>query len=378
MRVGLTFSGDMISADGAQFAQQLGVQDAVVHLTRYAGGADTSAFMAGQEAGPPTGNCIDHKLWTEEDFRDLINMLGEYGVRLTALENFSPNFWSDILLDGPKKLEQMENLKQLVKAAGRAGVPVIGYNFSIAGVWGWQRLPVGRGGALAPVFDMSTFDHQKPLADGVAWNMQVREPVPGAAPHTVDSKEIWQRLEWFLKELLPIAEEAGVKLACHPDDPPADMLRGTARTINSPEKYDRLLGLVDSQANMLEFCVGSLQEMPGCDVYETTQRFAEMGKIAYVHFRNVRGRVPHYQETFIDDGDIDMAELVRILRDADYEGVLVPDHVPDTNCAAPWHVGHGYTVGYMKALIENRHLLGPVTKPGLPENKADNAIRPLQ
>ena len=122
-----------------------------------------------------------------------------------------------------------------------------------------------------------------------------------------------------------------------PDDPPAQRLRGTARLVNRPEKYDRLLAIVDSPANALEFCIGSLQEMPARDIYATTRRFARAGGIAYVHFRNVRGSVPHYHETFVDDGDIDMTEIVRILRDEGFDGVLVPDHMPELTCPAPWH-----------------------------------------
>jgi mannonate dehydratase len=158
---------------------------------------------------------------------------------------------------------------------------------------------------------------------------------------------------------VPVAEEAGVKLAAHPDDPPAQALRGTARLVNDPGKYDRLLGVVESPANALEFCIGSLAEMPAGDIYAATRHFARLKKIAYVHFRNVRGRVPRYQETFVDDGDVDMTEIVRILRDEEYDGVLVPDHVPELACPGPWHAGHAYTVGFMRALVNNAEALGP-------------------
>ena len=132
---------------------------------------------------------------------------------------------------------------------------------------------------------------------------------------TVSDAELWQRLEWFLRELVPVAEEAGVMLAAHPDDPPDVSLRGTSRLVNAPHRYDRLLNVIDSKANALEFCIGSVQEMPGADIYEATRNYARRGKIAYVHFRNVSGKVPDYHETFVDDGDVDMAEIVRILRD---------------------------------------------------------------
>lgn len=358
MRVGLTLSGDVLNTDGAKFAAQLGVTDIVAHLTNYAGGGDQTSYLAGKSAGPAYGDARGNKLWTVDDFSRLIAMLKVHGLRLAAIENFSPNFWSDILLDGPKKREQMEDLKRLVRDAGKAGVPVIGYNFSIVGVWGWMKKPIARGGAVTVSFDASAFDTDEPMPDGVVWNMRVREGKAGAAPVTVSDDELWQRLEWFLRELVPIAEEAGVRLAAHPDDPPMKALRGTARLVNEHSKYDRLVQVMDSRSNALEFCIGSLQEMPGGDIYETTRHFARAGKIAYVHFRNVSGKVPHYHETFVDDGDVDMAAVVRVLKEEGYDGVLIPDHVPELNCSAPWHAAHAYTVGYMKALIKGTETLG--------------------
>jgi mannonate dehydratase len=198
---------------------------------------------------------------------------------------------------------------------------------------------------------MAAIDPDEPIPDGMVWNMRYRDARAPSPPLRVSDAEIWDRLAWFLTELVPVAEEAGVKLAAHPDDPPATALRGTARLVNSHQKYDRLLSIIDSPSNALEFCLGSLQEMPDGDIYETTRRFARAGKIAYVHFRNVKGKVPRYVESFVDDGDIDMAEIVKILREENYDGVLVPDHVPELDCPAPWHAGHAYTVGYMRALV---------------------------
>lgn len=359
MRVGLTLHGRLLSEEGARFARQLGVEDVVVHLTDYARNADNAAWLAGEEVGPVNGDCTAAPPWTYETISQTVAMLGRHGLRVAALENFSPNFWSDVLLDGPDRERQMEGLKRLVRDVGAAGIPVIGYNFSIAGVWGWRRARAARGGATTVVFDRDAIDADRPIPDGMVWNMRYREGAPGAPGPRVPAAELWARLERFLRELVPVAEEAGVRLAAHPDDPPVELLRGSARLVNSHDKYDRLLGLVPSPANALEFCVGSLQEMAEGDVYETTRRFARAGAIAYVHFRNVRGRVPRYTETFVDDGDVDMAEIVRILRDEGFDGVLVPDHVPEPDCPAPWHAGHAYTVGYMRALVGNAAALGP-------------------
>lgn len=350
MRVGLSLHGALLGEDGARFASQLGVQDVVIHLTDYARHADRRAWLAG-EVGPDNGDCIGVALWDYDRMAGLVGMLASHGISVAAIENISPNFWPDILLDGPDKRRQMEDMKRLVRDAGRAGIPVIGYNFSIAGVWGWRRRREGRGESMTAVFDASSFDTQRPLPDGMVGNMRYRAARPGAAPHQVGEAELWQRLDWFLSELVPVAEEAGVRLAAHPDDPPVEQLRGTARLVNSHAKYDRLLALHPSPSNALEFCIGSLAEMADGDIYDTTRHYARAGAIAYVHFRNVRGRVPRYTETFVDDGDVDMARIVGILADEGYDGVLVPDHVPELDCPAPWHAGHAYTVGYMKALI---------------------------
>jgi mannonate dehydratase len=250
-------------------------------------------------------------------------------------------------------------MKRMIRDAGRAGVPCFGYNFSIAGVWGWRRGPFARGNAHSVQFDATRIDPDSPMLDGMVWNMRYRPARPGAMPVTVTSDELWQRLTRFLQEIVPVAEEAGVILAAHPDDPPAENLRGAARLVNRPEKYDRLLDIVNSPSNGLELCLGSLQEMPGAAIYDHVRRFARRDRIGYVHFRNVKGKVPNYVETFVDDGDIDMAEIVRILRDEHYDGVLIPDHTPGMTCAASWHAGMAFALGYMRALVQNADSLGP-------------------
>jgi mannonate dehydratase len=308
------------------------------------------------------GDCSDAELWTLEEMSGLVLALREAGLELAAIENFPPKFWSDILLDGPKKYAQMEDLKRLVRDAGKAGVPCIGYNFSIAGVWGWTRGPLSRAGAVSVGFDASKVDLESPLPDGVLWNMRYRDGERNAAQIRVSATEIWERLQWFLEELVPVAEEAGVRLAAHPDDPPVESLRGGARLVNQPHKYDRLLGIVDSPSNSAELCLGSLQEMTEGDIYQTVRDIARRDRIGYIHFRNVKGKVPNYVETFIDDGDIDMAEIVRILRDENFEGVMIPDHTPELDCAAPWHAGMAYALGYMRALANNANHLGPATR----------------
>ncbi len=104
--------------------------------------------------------------------------------------------------------------------------------------------------------------------------------------------------------------------------------------------------------NQLELCLGSVQEMTDGSVYDVVDRYARERRIAYIHFRNVCGKVPRYLETFVDEGDIDMPRIVRILKAQDYDGVLIPDHTPEMTCAAPWHAGMAYALGYMRALLQ--------------------------
>jgi mannonate dehydratase len=149
----------------------------------------------------------------------------------------------------------------------------------------------------------------------------------------------------------PVAEEAGVRLAAHPDDPPTPTMRGQPRLVYQPRHYQKLIGLSRSPANCLEFCIGSLAEMTEGDVYEAVDQYSRQGRIAYVHFRNVRGKVPNYKETFVDEGDVDMARVVAILKRNGFDGVLIPDHTPQMECAAPWHAGMAFAMGYMRAIL---------------------------
>ena len=351
MKLGLGLYRQSLTSDNFRFAKQLGATHVVAHLVDYFGGKDPRLSKGDDVTGwGITRN--QGKLWTVDELTALRKEIESHGLRLEALENFDPSHWHDVLLDGPKKKEQIEGLKQLIANIGKAGIPIMGYNFSIAGVWGWTKEPVGRGQAESLVFDSSKIDLNTPIPNGMVWNMTYDPAALAREVGTVTEEELWGRLGDFLKEIVPVAEECGVRLAVHPDDPPVESLRNAARLVNQPDKYQRLLGIVPSESNALEYCLGSVQEMSEGDLYENLETFAAAGKIAYVHTRNVRGKVPRYQEVFVDEGDIDMARALSILKKNGFDGVIVPDHTPEVTCGAPWHAGMAHALGYLRALID--------------------------
>lgn len=351
MKLGLGLYRGLLTEDNFKFAKQAGVTHLVVHLVDYFQGANPTLSSGEPNMGwGITQN--QNRPWDYDDLASLKKAIEADGLAWEAIENFDPAHWFDILLDGPKKTEQMEKLKRTIQIVGRLGIPIMGYNFSVAGVWGWTKGPFGRGGAVSVRYDESKIDPQLPMPNGMAWNMVYDPDAPAGTVAPVSSTELWQRYEWFLSQILPVAEESGVRLALHPDDPPADALRGAARLVNEPDKYQRVLDLVPSEANCLEFCLGSLQEMRGGNIYDSIEKYGRQKKIGYVHFRNVRGKVPFYNEVFVDEGDIDMIRAIKCLRDVDYDGVLIPDHTPEMSCDAPWHAGMAYALGYIRGAIQ--------------------------
>ncbi|HKD77771.1 MAG TPA: mannonate dehydratase [Ktedonobacterales bacterium] len=291
------------------------------------------------------------KLWTLEELRDLRDAVRAEGLELAAIENFDPSHWYDILLDGPRKQEQFEDLKTIIRRLGQAGIPFMGYNFSIAGVWGHITGPYARGGAESVGFSASDGPPETPLRNGQVWNMTYDPDAPPGNIGPITHDQLWERLTEFLQTLVPIAAEANVKLAAHPDDPPMPTIRGTPRLVYQPQMYQRLLDIVPSPFNCLEFCQGTIAEMSEGDVYEAIDQYSRQGRLGYVHFRNIIGKVPEYHEVFVDEGDVDMFRALRIYHKNGYDGVLIPDHTPQMTCDAPWHAGMAFALGYMRAAI---------------------------
>ena len=351
MKPGLGLYRHMLTREFYDFARQAGCTHVVIHLVDYfkqsasnprdnqpTGGKDQPWGVAGDPA----------QLWTVEELVRIRRDIEAAGLVLEAIENIDPAHWHDVLLDGPRRAQHIENVKTLIRRMGEAGIPVLGYNFSIAGVAGRVSGPWGRGGAVTVGMD-GPVDTPMPL--GVAWNMVIDQSASSGTVPAVSHDELWRRLQRFLEDVVPVAEAAGVRLAAHPDDPPMPTMRNQPRLVYQPAMYQRLLDAVPSPNNALEFCVGTLAEMTEGDIYETVDRYSRQRRIAYVHLRNVRGKVPTYRETFIDEGDVDMLRVLGILHRNGFDGMVIPDHAPQMSGPGPWHAGMAHTMGYILAAL---------------------------
>lgn len=353
MQLGLGLYRHMLNAEHYRFAKQCGASHVVIHLVDYfnQGAAASDQPIAGGRGGGWGKAGDPDKLWTIDELAVYRKNIEAEGLKLYAIENLDPAHWYDVLLAGPQRDQQLDNIRALIRAMGAVGIPCLGYNFSLAGVYGRVEGNWARG--AAGVVGMQGIVDQEPMPDGMVWNMSFNEDAVGTSEKTqISQNELWSRLEYFLKAVIPVAEESGVMLAAHPDDPPVARLRNSPRLVYKADLYQKLIDLIPSKSNGLEFCLGTLAEMEDGDVYDATERYSAQDKIAYVHFRNVAGKVPFYRETFIDEGDIDMEQVLRILKDNHFEGVIIPDHAPKMSCSASWHAGMAYSMGYMKALMD--------------------------
>lgn len=358
MKLGFGLYRHMLNDEHFDFALQCGATHLVIHLVDYFNKGDQESKdqpIGGLNGWGVAGD--PDKIWEVADLMKIKAAVEAKGLVWHAIENFDPAHWHDILLDGPKRAHQIEQVKQMIRNVGKAGIPVIGYNFSIAGVAGRITARNSRGNAECVIMNGIEEGCTAPIRRGMVWNMWYGQPGEGFLPE-ITQEQIWRRLERFLEEVVPVAEQAGVRLAAHPDDPPLDRVRAQPRLVNQPHLYDRLLAAKPSFHNGIEMCLGTIQEMTEGDVYEVAAKYSKFGEqglnmMPYIHLRNVSGKVPYYRETFIDDGDIDVLRIMRILKANHYDGVIIPDHAPQMSCDAPWYAGMAFSMGYLKAAMQS-------------------------
>lgn len=315
MQVGFRLSQGVLD-DVLPFARQLGVDGIVVDCS-----------------DPPGGG-----IWGYEALLGLRRRVEATGLCLAGIQSMPEHYYHEIRCGLPGRDEKIERLCQVVRDLGRAGIPILGYHFNVQGfAYRTEFTPTGRGGARVTKYDHAQVANAPPSDIG-----QLRDA------------DVWANLTYFLEAVVPVAEEAGVVLALHPDDPPMPSIAGVALVLRSVEAYKKASEIMPSPSNAVKFCQGTIAEMceTPAQVYEAIRYFASRGKIAYVHFRNVRGTVPKFEETFIDEGKVDMLEAVRAYHESGFEGLLIVDHTPLLVGDTQWgHRGRAYAIGYIKALI---------------------------
>lgn len=264
------------------------------------------------------------------------------GLRVIAIENPMPNWCYDkIALGLPGRDRQIENVIATIRNMGRAGIPVYGYNWmvtqpgSIRQVWRTSLTTPGRGGSQVASFDMDIARHS-----------------PRFREREYSDEEMWANYEYFVQAVVPVAEEAGVRLALHPDDPPVEKLGGISRLFHDFEGFQRAMEIANnSRASGLNFCLGNWTAM-GTDVLTAIRHFGPRGQIVYGHAQGVQGTVPRFQESFLEEADCDFFAVLQTFKEVGFDGAILPGHSPQTVYDNERNdQGFVYAVGYLRGLL---------------------------
>ncbi|WP_431285612.1 mannonate dehydratase [Humitalea sp. 24SJ18S-53] len=291
----------------------------------------------------PPGNPHD---WVLDDLLRLRDHVARFGLSLDMVQlplssrpleqQHSPNI---LLGREPDRARELDSLCALIGRLGQAGIPAAKYNLNIIGI---PRTPdePGRGGSRNAAFRWAAADQAAP---------------PGIAG-VVSEEENWARIEHFLDHVVPAAEAARVRLACHPHDPwTPPGYRGVTRVLGTVEGLQRFVTIHESPYHGLNFCQGTIGEMlddPATEIFDVIRWFGERDKIFNVHFRNIRGGKLSFMETFPEEGDMDMLRSARLYRSLGYRHMLMPDHVPQIDGRDPQGVAFAFCHGYIAALIQ--------------------------
>lgn len=299
------------------------------------------------------------KYWKYEDLAEFKARCDAYGVIVEAMENLPISFYDKAMLGLEGRDEQIESVCESIRSLGRVGIPVLGYHFSPSFVWRTDNhAPVGRYGAAVQAFDLEL--QQQGIDDMDDFGQRRDILVP-------EVEQLWENFAYFMKRVIPVAEEYGVTMALHPDDPPIESLSGIARMFIDVASYKRAEQLIDSPNWGLLFCIGTFSQMKGGarNIYEAIDYFGPRKKLIYAHMRDVQGCVPKFRECFLGEGNFDPFEVVYRLMHSGFEGFLVSDHVPGIEGDSTW--GHkvrfadtAYIKGIMEAIekMEKRQNIG--------------------
>lgn len=294
---------------------------------------------------------LDEK-WSVEGLIKERERVESYGVKLammplplSSVEIDRAEYPNIMLGKSPERDRDIDDICQMIRNAAKAGIPALKYNMSILGIV--RTDPVkGRGSSSAHAFNYD----------------KARQEPPLTAAGRVTEEMAWERITYFLKRVIPVAEEYKVKMACHPHDPGMPRgkgFRGVERVLGSVDGLKRLIEIAPSQYHGLNFCQGTISEMlkdPAKEVFDAIRYFGARRKIFNVHFRNIKGGFLNFQEAFPDEGDVDMAQAMRVYKEVGYDGMIMPDHLPaipgDPGDYTGGPKGFGFALGYMRAIMQ--------------------------
>ncbi len=285
----------------------------------------------------------DRPNWEFEVVKAVKESWDKEGLKLTVIEG-PPSLYTKTKLGLEGRDEEISNFITFLKNISRVGIHTVCYNWMPLISWARSdKAMADRGGALVMGFDIDKMEG---------------EPITEYGTITHDM--MWKNLEYFLKAVVPEAEKAGVKLSMHPDDPPIDAIRGIPRIMTSVAAFKRQVDIYPSEYNGITWD-GTFGEMgpegKQEDLISAIDYFGKKKVITFVHFRNVRGYNHHFRETFIDDGQMDMAKLMQSLYKYGFKGPIRPDHVPtmagDSNSFPGYStIGTLFAIGYIRGLID--------------------------
>lgn len=266
--------------------------------------------------------------WDAADIRSRMERLKANGLTLC---NMMISGFPNAIYGRPGRDAEIDKVRQSIREAGRAGVPVVEYNFYAHRATEGYYQELGRGGAGMRAFD---YDRVRDLP-----------PLPEEGDHSLE--EMWRNITYFLRAVVPVAEKSGVRLALHPNDPPAPVSRGSGQIMGTVEGWKRLIAIVSSPSNGITFDCGVTREM-GQDTVEVCRYFGSRDRINHVHFRNVVTRVPYerYTEIFPDEGEVNMFAVMKELVRQKYPRVIYPEHPIDLDVGRDQQPGGARREGY--------------------------------
>jgi len=280
---------------------------------------------------------------TLENFQRWKQRVETAGLKVWNIGNSNVHNMPEVTLNLPGRDQKIEEYKQYLRNLAQAGIFYTTYAHMGNGIWSSEQ-ETTRGAAPARAFNLKT-------AKGY-WAGKVFE---GRLTHgrKYSKDEIWENYTYFIKQVVPVAEELGIRIGIHPDDPPVPELGGVPRCIfGNFDGYLRALEIANSPNIGVCLCCGTWLEggkETGKDVLEAIRAFAKMGKLWKIHFRNVSAPIPYFVETFVDNGYMDMWQIMKTLREVDFRGALIADHVP--TMVGGRMAGWAYSIGYIKALL---------------------------